>query len=257
MIYNERQLKIFKNVKRREWVRQNRLREPYIKQFTARLKNYFNKLGNGLAEDFSFGSTIMLEIRQNNSFDELTNIFKIQYRVVANAFKNNMLNREQNVKDFESDFELELERYINDNVGTLVVGINDTTKAKIQNIINNNFGNGEGINSTGNELRNAIVGMGVLRANLIARTEVHRTASFANEMVAENMGIAGTKKEWVAVADGRTRATHIAATGQQVGLEEPFIVGGDRLKYPGDPAGSPGETINCRCVSIYTTPDFL
>ena len=143
------------------------------------------------------------------------------------------------VKKF-SDFELELERYINDNVGTLVVGINDTTKAKIQNVINNSFGNGEGINSTGNEIRNAIIGMGVLRANLIARTEVHRTASFANEMVAENMGIAGTRKEWVAVADGRTRATHIQATGQQVGLEEPFIVGGDRLKYPGDPAGSPG-----------------
>lgn len=257
MIYNERQLKIFKNVKRREWVRQNRLREPYIKQFTGRLKNYFNRLGNGLAEDFSFGSTIMLEIRQNNSFNELANIFRVQYRVVANAFKNNMLNREQNVKDFESDFELELERYINDNVGTLVVGINDTTKAKIQTVINNSLGSGESINSTGNEIRNAIIGMGVLRANLIARTEVHRTASFANEMVAENMGIAGTKKEWVAVADGRTRATHIAATGQQVGLEEPFIVGGDKLKYPGDPAGSPGETINCRCVSIYTTPDFL
>jgi len=257
MIYNARQLKIFKNVKRREWTRQNRLREPYIKQFTGRLKNYFNKLGNGLAEDFSFGSTIMLEIRQNNSFNELINIFKIQYRIVANAFKNEMLNREQNVKDFESDFELELERYIDDNIATLVVGINDGTRAKIQNVINNSFGTGQSINSTGNELRNAIIGMGVLRANLIARTEVHRTASFANEMVAENMGIAGTRKEWVAVADGRTRATHIQATGQQVGLEEPFIVGGDRLKYPGDPAGSPGETINCRCVSIYTTPDFL
>jgi len=257
MIYNARQLKIFKNVKRREWTRQNRLREPYIKQFTGRLKNYFNNLGNGLAEDFSFGSTIMLEIRQNNSFNELINIFKIQYRIVANAFKNEMLNREQNVKDFESDFELELERYIDDNIATLVVGINDGTRAKIQNVINNSFGTGQSINSTGNELRNAIIGMGVLRANLIARTEVHRTASFANEMVAENMGIAGTRKEWVAVADGRTRATHIQATGQQVGLEEPFIVGGDRLKYPGDPAGSPGETINCRCVSIYTTPDFL
>ena len=257
MIYNSRQLKIFKNVKRREWVRQNRLREPYIKQFTGRLKNYFTILGNGLGDDFRFGSSIMLQIRQNNSFNELINIFKIQYRVVANAFKNNMLNREQNVKDFDSDFELELERYIADNVATLVVGINDSTRLKIQSVINDSLGNGESINSTGNELRNAIVGMGILRANLIARTEVHRTASFANEMVAENMGIAGTKKEWVAVADGRTRATHIAATGQQVGLEEPFIVGGDRLKYPGDPAGSPGETINCRCVSIYTTPDFL
>ena len=92
---------------------------------------------------------------------------------------------------------------------------------------------------------------------MIARTEVHRTASFANEIAAESMGIAGTKKEWVAVRDARTRVAHLVASGQKVGLEEPFIVGGEQLKYPGDPAGSPGNTINCRCVSIYTTPDFL
>ena len=52
MIYNKRQLKIFKDVKNREWHRQNRLREPFIRQFTSRLKNYFNNLGNELREDF-------------------------------------------------------------------------------------------------------------------------------------------------------------------------------------------------------------
>ena len=257
MIFNARQLKIFKNVKRREWFRQNRLREPYIKQFTGRLKNYFRILGNDLGDDFRFGSTIMLDIRQRNAFNQLINIFKIQYRIVAYAFKNNILNREQNVKDLDSDFDLELERYIDDNVATLVVGISDNTRNKIQNVINDSFGNGQSVNQTGNALRNAIIGMGIARANLIARTEVHRTASFANEIVAESMGIAGTRKEWVSVNDGRTRISHALASGQQVGLEEPFIVGGDRLNYPGDPAGSPGETINCRCVSIYTTPDFL
>ena len=33
--------------------------------------------------------------------------------------------------------------------------------------------------------------------------------------------------------------------------------GGELLKYPGDPRGSAGNTINCRCAAIYTTPDFL
>ena len=47
---------------------------------------------------------------------------------------------------------------------------------------------------TGVALRNTVIGMGVYRANLISRTEVHRVASFANEAVAENMKIDGTLK---------------------------------------------------------------
>ena len=110
---------------------------------------------------------------------------------------------------------------------------------------------------TGTALRNTILGFGAYRANLIARTEVHRTASWANETVAENMNISGTQKEWIAIQDARTRVTHSIASGQRIPLDQKFVVGGERLKYPGDPAGSPGETINCRCSVIYTTPDFL
>ena len=257
MIYSPKQLKIFRNVKKREWLKQNRLREPFIRQFTSRLKNYFTNLSNGLKEDFAYGSTVMIQIRQNNAFNSLKDIFRVQYRVVANAFKNYSLDRMQNTKDFETDFETELDTFIENNVGTLVTGINDSTRNKIQSVVNNSFSSGQSVNETGNALRNTIIGMGAYRANLIARTEVHRTASFANDLSANSMRIAGTMKEWVAVQDARTRVTHSIASGQRVGLQEQFIVGGYRLKYPGDPAGGPEETINCRCVSIYTTPDFL
>ena len=70
------------------------------------------------------------------------------------------------------------------------------------------------------------------------------------------MNISGTQKEWIAIQDARTRLTHSIASGQTVPLEERFVVGGDRLKYPGDPRGTPAETINCRCAVIYRTPDF-
>ena len=182
---------------------------------------------------------------------------RVQYLIVANAFKNYFLNQTQNVKDFDTEFETRLDTYIETNVGTLVTQINENTRNKIQSVISDSFDDGQSIPETGNILRNTIVGMGAYRANLIARTEVHRTASFANEIAAESINIAGTKKEWVAVRDARTRVTHLVANGQRVGLEERFTVGGELLKYPGDPSGSPQETINCRCVSIYTTPDFL
>lgn len=257
MIYRESQLRIFKNVQRREWLRQNRLREPFIRQWRQRLKGYFINLGNSLKEDYAYGSNVLVDLRINESAKVLRNIMRVQYIMVANAFKNYFLDRTQNVKDFDTEFETRLDTYIENNVGTLVTNINENTRNKIQSVIGDSFDTGQSIPQTGNALRNTLIGMGVYRANLIARTEVHRTASFANEIAAESMGIAGTKKEWVAVRDARTRVAHLIASGQKVGLEEPFIVGGERLKYPGDPAGSPGNTINCRCVSIYTTPDFL
>ena len=147
--------------------------------------------------------------------------------------------------------------YIEENIGTLVTDINETTRKRIVNTINTGFNDGLSDAETGNLLRNTIIGFGVARANLIARTETHRTASWANETVAENMNIAGTQKEWIAIQDARTRVNHSIASGQRIPLDQKFVVGGERLKFPGDPVGSPGETINCRCSVIYTTPDFL
>ena len=257
MIFNKRQLKIFKNVKEREWHRQNRLREPFIKQFQARLKSYYNGMAKDVINAYETRSNLQINLVLNERRTILQNLFRIQYIVIANAFKNYASDRMQNVKDFDSDFDRKLNLYIEENVGTLVTDINETTRRRIASIINDSYNSGVSEVETGNLLRNTILGFGVARANLIARTETHRTASWANETVAENMNIAGTVKEWIAIQDARTRVTHSIASGQQIPLEQNFVVGGDRLKYPGDPKGSPAETINCRCSVIYTTPDFL
>lgn len=58
-------------------------------------------------------------------------------------------------------------------------------------------------------------------------------------------------KTWIsALQPDRTRDAHAAAHGQTVGLNEMFVVDGESLLYPGDPAGSPGNIINCLCVTI-------
>jgi hypothetical protein len=36
-----------------------------------------------------------------------------------------------------------------------------------------------------------------------------------------------------------------------VPIDEPFIVSGEELMYPGDPSGSAGNVINCRCAIGY------
>jgi len=58
-------------------------------------------------------------------------------------------------------------------------------------------------------------------------------------------------KEWLATEDERTRHSHVVADGQVVELDENFEVGRAGLRFPGDPAGPPGEVINCRCRPLY------
>jgi hypothetical protein len=40
-----------------------------------------------------------------------------------------------------------------------------------------------------------------------------------------------------------------------VPADKPYTVGGNALMYPGDPAGPPQETINCRCRSVTVIPE--
>lgn len=54
--------------------------------------------------------------------------------------------------------------------------------------------------------------------------------------------------EWVTMHDDAVRAAHKDVDGQQRPPGEPFIVGGEKMRYPGDPTASPGLWINCRCA---------
>jgi len=57
---------------------------------------------------------------------------------------------------------------------------------------------------------------------------------------------------WLSQEDERVRPTHVVADGQTVPINQPFIVGGYQLLFPGDDSlGAPAnETILCRCVEV-------
>lgn len=65
-------------------------------------------------------------------------------------------------------------------------------------------------------------------------------------------------KIWDDTGDSKTREDHTLAGidyAKGIPIEEPFIVGGELLMYPGDPSGSAGQIINCRCA-MRTVIDF-
>lgn len=95
------------------------------------------------------------------------------------------------------------------------------------------------------------------RASTIARTETHTASSFAIQKQAENFEIPSMRKRWVTTTDDRSRGTHLAVNGTEVGIDEDFIVGGKKMKYAGDPRGGASEVINCRCVIVYIEPEDI
>jgi len=83
----------------------------------------------------------------------------------------------------------------------------------------------------------------------LVRTEATNAANFATmESATTIFPGAQMMKEWIASFDDRTRSTHSeAGASEPIPYNEPFMVGGSLMMYPGDPSGPAAEVINCRC----------
>jgi len=170
---------------------------------------------------------------------------------------NQQLYHEQ--KDFRDTFRLSMQRFIQkwglDKARKITAATRDFVREKIVTGIKEGLGTREIARS----FRDMIDGIGTLnpaqRAKVIASTETHTAANYAQVEAVRAIDLPGVMREWLAVEDARTRESHAEADGQQVEMDEPFTVGGARLMFPGDPDGPPEETINCRCVIAFVAPE--
>lgn len=136
--------------------------------------------------------------------------------------------------------------------GTKVKYINETTLKLLRVALADGVAEGESIPQLAKRI-DALYLDEIIpnRSVVIARSEVVSSSNWssleAGKQFADQYGMQLTKV-WLATGDDRTRPTHVDADGQEVPLDEPFIVGGEELQYPGDVAGSPSETVMCRCT---------
>jgi hypothetical protein len=97
-------------------------------------------------------------------------------------------------------------------------------------------------------------------ATRIVRTETNKAANTGSMVAATDTGIAMDKK-WISTQDNRTRRIprdqydHLDMNGRIVGMNERFVVPStksvDAMLYPGDPAASVGNLVNCRCCVVF------
>ena len=143
-----------------------------------------------------------------------------------------------------------------------IAGVTNTTRNLIIQSITRGQENGDSVDVIAAALDKLFPAISRHRGALIARTETHGAANFGADQAAKATGLT-LRKEWVAADDARTRDfgagdgvvdefSHRAANGQVVDMDQPFRIPKrdgttEALMFPGDPVGSPGNVIGCRC----------
>lgn len=164
--------------------------------------------------------------------------------------------RRMDSKVDDDRFQRGLRAFIERWAGRKITQISSTTAEAIRRVIKNGNEDGKTLEEISSEIIQTGARNSMYRAHLIARTEVH-SAGQAGGLFAAQQSDVVRLKEWIDVGDSRTRDgdntdfdhTNVAS----VPVGDPFIVSGEQLMHPGDPSGSAGNVIMCRCAMTYTT----
>lgn len=135
-------------------------------------------------------------------------------------------------------------------------------KRKITECVTQGILQGESIDRMARKLMDNIVGVEQVSAVRAARTAVTAAENAGRQAGREELESKGVivRKRWIAMDDHRSREVkigkvkrriHVEANGQIVDNDQPFIVGGEELMFPGDESmGASGWNLyNCRCTS--------
>lgn len=134
-----------------------------------------------------------------------------------------------------------------------IEGVNRFTFAALKQTLGDGLAAGETQTELADRVKSVFKLASESRAETIALTE---TNIAINAGRFEGMKQAKVdKKAWLASNLAGSRATHQQAGkdyADGIAVSEPFVVGGERLMFPGDSSlgAGPGNVINCRCTSI-------
>ncbi|KKN15083.1 hypothetical protein LCGC14_0989580 [marine sediment metagenome] len=159
--------------------------------------------------------------------------------------------------------------------GVRITSITNSSKAEaikiIQQVLQDGANQGLGISQLAILMRDELAKQwGVIstyRAARIARTEIVNASNLGSLAGAAESGVPLTKV-WLSTRDSRTRRRvsggrypagkfdHFGKfptgpDGEIQELRDPFVKTGESLQYPGDPVGSAGNVIQCRCSQFF------
>jgi hypothetical protein len=151
----------------------------------------------------------------------------------------------------------EMRAWIEENIGQKISVIRDTSKQEVirilrsvvPEILEEGLSGSEAQAALRDKVENEWLRFKRYRTERIIRTEVTPASMVGSMKGVESTGIEHVKIWSAAFRD--TREDHKHASGQKAEMDEPFRVGGEDMRYPGDPRGSAGNVINCQCALTY------
>ncbi|WP_020471479.1 phage minor head protein [Zavarzinella formosa] len=193
----------------------------------------------------------LVDKHQGELFDSL----KAHYRMVIPAFGalslSQVKSRQFKATAEDALFEDLANRWVHTEGLKRSKLIADTSEADVLAAISSGIEDGLGTAEIADDIQK-VTGLSDWRAESIARTETHAAANYASvESVRQAEDRLGVRmlKEWLPTLDGRTRPAHAEMEGSDpIPMEDKFLVDGEEMDRPGDPAGSAENVISCRCV---------
>lgn len=159
----------------------------------------------------------------------------------------------------EIDFQSIILQWLNTEAGLRIVSVHQTLIEAIINVIQEGYDNNISVADITRNLQRRF-GWYKYQALRIARTETTTATNLATMVAAQNSEYV-LEKTWISAQDNRTRRPpkspfdHLDMNGVKVDAMKPFFVGGQSLQYPGDPNGTAGNIINCRCKIVFTVKE--
>ncbi len=92
----------------------------------------------------------------------------------------------------------------------------------------------------------------ILSKDRAARIAMNETNVIHNYLHHKKLMETQITHTWDATLDGVTRRHHFEADGLTVPIDEPFVIAGERMMFPGDDSlgATAKNLINCRCIEL-------
>jgi len=225
-------------------------------------KQILRKQWRNAIDDIESGNT-NINYNINKYTIDLLNVFRNQYKLISKEYfdftfdfiEENKSYVFYEKKDTENIFQTTIDRWIETEALKEVVSIiNPNTIKAIKLIIKKGIDDGKSYSEIASDMKKAESSINSVRAAMIARTEVHNAFAKTVDETIKASGLRISLKEWASFIDDRTRISHVNVGGTRVEMKEFFLVGSDKMLYPGDSAnGGPDNLIRCRCILFYYT----
>ena len=245
-------------------------REPYYKPAKKKISAHFEKERKAILKAYKeTGTTYAVQEAIDKGKSGLIKSMTEIYVNVIRSFGNAVFDQiqrdakaqgirletkaEMDEEPYFEVFDNAIQMYITETVAEKVVNINIYTMQRLKDLISVSMAEGESIDQIATKIDRLYLDQIINnRSEVIARTEVIGASNYGSQAAARQTGL-NLVKSWLATPDSRTRKSHREADKQRRELEELYSVGGDKLRFPGDPRGEPENVIQCRCTETYET----